>query len=334
MDWRKGFTAEYYLTIVDVPTWRDTTHYGLQSGTIKRDTSSLLQSADLTVPQFSDDREYWVRVWLNVQQQGSFDHVALFTGLSTSPEDETTYTKNKNSLECYSVLKPADDVLLDRGWYAPQGIKGSQLVKQLLGVSPAPIVEEDHSPYLMESIIAEDGETRLTMSEKILKAINWRLRIDGRGVITICPKANSPIIRVNALDYDVIEPNIKRKSDWYKCPNVFRAIDDDLMAIARDDDPNNFLSTVNRGREVWMEESSCDLNTGESIADYALRRLKEEQSYGISSSYNRRFIPDLYPTDILYLHYPEQNLEGNFGVVSQSIDLGFGARTSEEVVKL
>ena len=333
MDWRKGFTARYYFTVVDKRTWRDLQPYKVISGSVKRDTSSLMQSADVETEPFPDD-ENWIRIWLDVSQNGAQDHVALFTGLSTSPEEQTTYTKSKNSLECYSVLKPADDVLLDRGWYAPQGMKGSSLVKQLLGVGPAPIVEAEHSPVIKESIIAEDGETRLTMSEKILKAMNWRLRIDGRGVITICPKASQPSITVNALSYDVIEPEIKRSADWYDCPNVFRAVDDDMMGIARDDDPDSFLSTVSRGREIWMEETGCELNAGETIAEYALRRLKEEQSYGISSSYNRRFIPDLYPTDVIYLHYPEQRLDGYFGITSQSIDLGFGARTSEEVVKL
>ena len=321
------------MTTVDPSTWRDIKVVEILDGSVKKENGNLMESADVTCTNYPQNVEQWVRIWLDAKQGDTSEHVALFTGLAVSPEREINGLSETNSVECYSVLKPADDILLDRGWYAPEGFKGSALVRQLLAVTPAPIIEEDFSPSLASSIIAEDGETRLTMAWKILKAIDWRLKISGNGIITICSKPAQPLATFDAIKMDIIEPQLKTSYDWYDCPNVFRAIEDDLVGIARDDSANSFLSTVNRGREIWQEETNCNLSDGETVAEYAMRRLKEEQQKETTVSYNRRFIPDITPLDIVQLHLPAQKIEGIYEIQSQSIALGYGARVSEEVIK-
>jgi hypothetical protein len=103
-------------------------------------------------------------------------------------------------------------------------------------------------------------------------------------------------------------------------------------AEARDEDPNSPLSIQNRGREVWIEESSCNLNENETLAEYARRRLRECQQVSRVINYERRFDPNVTTTDIVQLNYPAQKIVGSFAVTSQSIALGFGAKTSEEVM--
>ena len=277
MDWSKGYTASYYMAVVDPITWRDIKVIEITDGTIKKETNNLMQSADVTCLNYARNVEQWVRIWLTAKQGDESMHEPLFTGLAVSPDRDINGLIENNSVECYSVLKPADDVLLERGWYAPEGFKGSLIVKQLLGICPAPIVEEDFSPTLASSIIAEDGESNLSMAIKVLKSIDWQLKIAGDGTITICPKSDKTVARFDTLEMDIIEPTITVKHDWYSCPNVFRAIDEDLVGIARDDSENSPLSTVNRGREIWAEETNCDLNDNETVAEYAFRRLKEEQ---------------------------------------------------------
>ena len=126
---------------------------------------------------------------------------------------------------------------------------------------------------------------------------------------------------------------MSREYDWYACPNVFRAVVDEVSAVARDDSPDSPLSTVSRGREIWMEDTSCDLAEGESIADYSVRRLKEEQRVVTSISYDRRYNPDIRPSDLVNMNYPEQKIVGTYRVESHSVELTHGARTSEEAVK-
>lgn len=331
MDWNKGYSASYYAKRVDPMTWHDLELIEIKGGSIKREPSGLRESADIECRNYHVDVEQWIRVYMDVRQGGSDEHVALFTGLASSPCDDINGVVINNTLECYSVLKPADDVLLKRGWYAAAGRSGGDVIRELLSVLPAPVVIEDGSPTLLSHVIAEDGETNLTMLDKILQAIDWRVRISGDGTVNIVPQADEENAAFNPLDNDVIEPQIKVTADWYSCPNVLMAVADDLTAVARDDSDSP-LSVTGRGREVWMLESGVDLADHESIADYAKRRLKEAQTISLSASYDRRYIPELFPTDLVRMHYPKQYLDGVFRIESQSISLGHNARTSEEIV--
>lgn len=331
MDWSKGYTAEYYLSIIDPATWRDIGRIEILGGSIKRDLDGLRESASVEVKTKPEGIEQWVRIWLDVKQDGATDHVALFTGLATTPRDQLNGVIRNNTLDCYSVLKPVNDVDLLRGWYAPAGTPGAAVIENLLSVTPAPVYAAENAPILQSNIIADDDETRLTMIDKILTAINWRLRVNGDGSITIEPKPDTATATLDPLEYDVIEQEVNIEADLFNCPNVFLAIDDDLTAIARDDSPDSPLSTVNRGREVWARDTSCELADNETIEQYALRRLREEQKVEKKASYNRRFIPDLTVGDLVRLHYPEQGLDGLFTVRSQGIDLSFSARTNEEI---
>ena len=322
------------MALVDPMTWRDVDKVSITDGSISRANNGLMESADVDCVNYQQGIEQWVRIWMDAKQGDDTEHVALFTGLASSPERSLNGTLEKTPLKCYSVLKPAEDILLQRGWYAPAGIAGSTLVRQLLSVTPAPVEVVEGAPAIQTSIVAEDNESNLTMAQKILDAINWRLKISGDGRITICPKASDVSGQFDAIDNDIIEPELKISYDWYDCPNVFRAISDDLTGIARDDSEKSPLSTVNRGREVWMNESNCDLADGETLEEYALRRLREEQQKQVVISYDRRYIPGIVPTDRVRLHYPAQRIEGDYEIVSQKITVGYGSSISEEVIKV
>lgn len=334
MEWNYGFSAKYYVAIVDPATWKDIDRVEITGGKISRSTDTLRESADLDCVAYDRSSEQWIRIYLNAKQEGSSERVALFTGLATSPGRDIDGFRESNQVQCYSVLKPAQDILLQRGWYAPAGVDGTELIKRLLGVLPAPIEFGEGSPALQQSIIAEKKESNLSMALKILEAINWKLRIRGDGSILIQQQSDDEIAFFSALENDSIEPKINVKRDWYKCPNVFRAIADNNDEVVTDDDPDSLLSTVSRGREIWLEEDNCDLNDGETLRGYASRRLKEEQIVAATVSYDRRYDPDIYVDDVVRLHYPAQNIDGLFRVMKQDIDLTFGAQTSEEVLML
>ena len=331
MDWSKGYSATYYAKRVDPATWRDLETIKLTGGSIKREPSGLRESADIDCVNYDVGVERWIRIYLDTRQDGDAGHEALFTGLATSPDTEKNGKLSSNSLACYSVLKPADDVYLLRGWYAPAGASGGAVIEDLLSVTPAPIIVAEGAPSLSTSIIAEDEETRLTMVEKVLDAIGWRIRIDGDGTINVEPKPLEPVQTFDPLECDVIETELKISADWYSCPNVYLAINEDLTGIARDDSPDSPLSTVNRGREVWMVDSKCELAQNESIGEYARRKLDEAQRIQRTAEYDRRYMPGIVPGDLVRLHYPEQKLDGVFNVESQSIELGYGAKTSEQI---
>lgn len=331
MDWSKGYTATFYASFVDPVTWRDIERFEIVGGSISHSDSDLRESCDLDCINYDQSQERWVRVWMDTKQDGSSEHVALFTGLATSPDREIDGTLVSTPVELYSVLKPAADVYVQRGYYAPIGVRGADIVLQLLDVIPAPIEAEEYSPRLQSAIISEDGETRLTMALKILEAINWRLVISGAGEIRILPKSTEPVAVFGSLENDMLEPQVSINYDRFSCPNVFRAIAEGISAVARDEDPDSPLSIPARGREIWMEESDCELMAGETIAEYAQRRLKEEQAVNTTMSYDRRFHPAVNIGDLVEIHYPRQGIEGIYEVTDQSIEIGIGVTTSEEV---
>lgn len=334
MDWSKGYSARYYATIVDRKTWQDLSRFEITGGSVERTDSDLLESADLDCLNYTETNEQWIRVWLDATQEGDYSHTPLFTGLATSPTRNIEGRIERNSIQCYSVLKPAQDVLLSRGWYAPIDINGGVLIRRLLSVCGAPIEIADDAQNLQYAIIAEDGETHLTMAWKIAIAIGWLIRIRGDGTIYVGPSETESKWGFGITEYDILEPQVDVTYDWYDCPNVVRVNSGGYSAVARDDDPESMYSVPTRGREIWYEENDCDLSENQTLAEYAKAKLEELQQTAVTVSYTRRFHPDINVGDIITLHYPLQSLEGNFLVTSQSIELGYGARTSEEVIQI
>ena len=336
MDWTKGFSSRYYISIVDKDTWRDVRRIEITGGTIKRSLNSLQQSADLNVVNYNEPGEPLVRVWLDARQGDYSSHTPLFTGLASTPGRNINGRLITQTLQCYSILKPAEDVLLPRGWYAPADANIIWQIKKLLSVTKAPITVngDDSELILKQAIIAEQNENNLSMIEVLLSIINWRMEINGYGEITLSPYPKEDKLVLDSRDVDIIEPQLTDNYDWFSCPNVFRAVAGETFAEARDEDPNSPFSIQNRGREVWVEETSCSLNDKETLGEYARRRLKELQQVGRSISYDRRYIPDLGVTDRIRLNYPAQNIVGSFIITDQSITLGYNAKTSEEVMQV
>lgn len=333
MDWSKGYSASFYMEQVDPATWRDIGAIRITGGSINRELTGKRESADVDCAGYDIGLEKWVRVYLDVNQTGDFAHEPLFTGIATSPDRRHEGNAANNTLACYSVLKPCEDVDLPLGWYAPAGAAGGDVIRSLLAATPAPATIAEDSPRLLEPIIAESGENYLTMIDRILDAINWRIKIHGDGTIDVGPKPIEPIAAFDPLGNDVIETKITVSADWYSCPNVYRATSGDMTGIARDEDPDSPLSIPNRGREVWRSESGVALSSNESIAEYARRMLTQAQQVKESVAYDRRYVPDVVPGDLVRMNYPKQEVVGVYSVDSQSVTLGYGTTTSERITK-
>lgn len=330
MIWSEGYTSAYYATLVDAKTWRDTKRLEITAGKISRSADELMESADIDITE--NIGEQWIRIWLEAEQ-GGIETVPLFTGLISTPKRNIDGLRESYNAECYSVLKPIDDILTERGFYVPAEVSAPNAAARLLKKGIAPVeIADTILPTLTEAIIAEDGETCLTMARRVLDAISWRIRIDGRGVIRIEPDTDDVALIIGSNNDDIMELSITDEQDWFSCPNVLRAISGDLTTIARDDDPESKLSTVSRGREIWAEESSVTLSNTESLADYAVRRLRELQSPARRVTYTRRYHPDVTVGSILHINYPEISIDGDFCVTSQTIELTHGCVTSEEAV--
>lgn len=331
MDWSKGYTAKYIVATVDPHTWGDNGEIEVTSGTIDRDaTTALLESASLEVTQTVG--EQWIRVYLIAKQKGETVREALFTGLSTTPTRSIIGRRQQNSLECYSVLKVADDILLPLGYYAAAGARGGALIQRLLVDLPCRVTVQSGSPALVNNLVAGNTESKLSMARKIADAIDWQIRVNGRGEVFVEPKPKGIVASFNSLYDDVLEPEVTDEQDLFNIPNVVRITMSGKTATAENDDEASAYSISGRGREVWKSESVSSLSDSESLAAYAMRRLKELQSPARTLSYTRRYHPDAVPNSLVSIIYPEQQINGTFRIESQSITLGANAQTQEDAI--
>lgn len=332
MQWNKGYKAVFYATTVNTKTWADNNErVEIIDGSIDRESTGLRGGADIT----SDAEGYnerLIRIYLDAVQGSDISHNAIFTGYAVSPTLDVEGTLKTQKYSCYSVLKPADDILLERGWYAPLGANTGALIRTLLDVTQAPFTIEGDPGSLENYIVAEDNETRLTMVDKILRIMGLDLIVTGAGEIILRPqKVNADVIFDPATN-DIVEPSFSITHDWYEVPNVLRVAMDDVSAIARDDSETSIYSTVNRGREIWQQESAAAIASGDTLADYAKRRLKELQTVGTQASYTRRFLPDVNVGDVARIRY--ESLSGLYRITEQKITLGHNLTTSETVERL
>lgn len=349
INWFDGYMSKCYATFVDEQSWLDgyspindigANNLEIISGSIKHSNSDdLRESATIECLEYDTTVERWIRIWMDVKQDSNYAHEAIFTGLAISPGKQYDGLYQQNTVDCYSVLKPAQDILLKPGWYAPIGAKGADLAKELLSVIPAPVYidTDSESPRLEDSLIAESGENHLSMALAILNSIYWKLRINGMGEVYLEPieENPSPVITMDSTYGDIIEPQITIDYDWYECPNVFRAVTQDgIVAEARDESDDSIFSIQNRGREVWAEENDITLGDNESLGKYAMRRLEELQRVNTLISYDRRFYPDLNVGDRVIINYPANKISGIFLITSQNIELGYNAKTSEEAIQV
>lgn len=333
MNWSKGFSARYRLMKVDPATWADMEKLDFTNGSITRSTDGLMQSADLEVTQLPRGYESWIRVYLDARQENESNlSIPLFTGLASVSSRNFVGIRSTYPMTCYSVLKPAKDIILNRGWYAPKGTAVAEIVRNLLSVGPAPVDYVGDSPSLSSYVIAEDGETNLSMAQHLLGLIDWKIRISGNGHLSIEPNTDNISASFDSLENDVIGLSGTDTLDWFDCPNVFRAISGNSSATVVDDDENSVLSTVSRGREIWMEETVGAISRDETLEQYARRRLKEEQRVVRTFEYTRRFYPEIFPGDLVDVSYPQSDFNGVFRVTNQTLTLGHSIEVRESGV--
>lgn len=327
------YSNSFYYCEVDPITWTDVGEkHEFISGSISCSSDSVLfNSATLSVSEKIDDGESWIRIYIETNGIKT----ALFTGITSTPERKLNGNVETYDISCYSVLKPADEVLLPLGYTAKSGSSVYE-IRKLLSVCNVKVTSYDNPPGIAEHIVASSTDTNLSMVMAILNAMNWRIRISGYGEVELCPVATAKDSSLTLGQYsnDYIEPSVTDTYDWYECPNVMRVTLNSKTAIARDEDPNSMFSTISRGREVWKHEDGTSLSSDENLAQLAIRRLKECQKPLRTVKYTRRYYDDVLAGDVVTLDYDSFNLTGTYTIISQDIQLGYNCKVSEEVTSL
>ena len=330
MDWNQGYTATFRLYSVNQSTWGDGDEIeNLVSASVTKDNeSSLIEDASISID--GEPIKGYVRLVLEAKNTSGMAKVNLGTFLVTSPKRSINGLLTTIDLECYSVLKPADDKLLPPGWYFPEGGDPIAGASELLSNCLKCPVEPAESDIRTDQVkIAENNETALSMAKYLLEDTDWFIYIDGRGCVSIKKKPDNIVKMFDAYENDVLMPNITDESDIFDIPNILRVTDSsgNYETIYNNDEQSD-TSIEKLGWEKWSSEQ-LSLDYGETLLGKGGERMEELSKTTRKINYSREFDPDVKLNDVALYMLPKQRIVGTFRIISQSLSIENGIKVSE-----
>ena len=330
MDWNQGYTATFRLYSVNQSTWGDGDEIeNLVSASVTKDNeSSLIEDASISID--GEPIKGYVRLVLEAKNTSGMAKVNLGTFLVTSPKRSINGVLTTIDLECYSVLKPADDKLLPPGWYFPEGGDPIAGASELLSNCLKCPVEPAESDIRTDQVkVAENNETALSMAKYLLEDTDWFIYIDGRGCVSIKKKPDNIVKMFDAYENDVLMPNITDESDIFDIPNILRVTDSsgNYETIYNNDEQSD-TSIEKLGWEKWSSEQ-LSLDYGETLLGKGGERMEELSKTTRKINYSREFDPDVKLNDVALYMLPKQRIVGTFRIISQSLSIENGIKVSE-----
>ena len=302
MNWSQGYTSKWKLYSVDKETWGEKEEIEkFVSASITKDTdSSLIEDASISID--GEPVNGYVRIVLEAKGTEGFARIDMGTFLVTSPKRSIKGTLSTIDLQCYSVLKPADDKLLPPGWYFPEGgdpIAGaSTLLSESLQCPVDPTESEIKTDEIKvaESIKKKTDEIKATFDTK---------------------------------ENDVLMSELSDESDIFDIPNVLRVSDSNghYQTLVNDDE-NSETSVDKLGWEKWSAEQ-LTLDADETLTSKGSERLEKLSKSTRKIDYTREFNPDINVNDMVSFVLPRQGILGSFRIISQSLTIGSGATVKE-----
>lgn len=331
MDWTKSYSAEWRVFRVNRRTWADAESVNnIDSISITRTADgSLIESA--TVKVTGELPSDYYRVVMLANQGGDVARVNVATMLFDVKDDESNYGTRLTSLDGFSVLHPADVAAVTIGEYAPAGIDGAKYAGDLLASAINAPVEIDGSFTLNENIVHEVGSSVLECAWDILNSGNFVIQIDGFGTVHVRPMPSEASLIIDSTKSDILQNEVKHVSDMSDIPNRYVVIDGNIVSVAVNDDPESTVSTVSRGYNVDLIDTSPKLINGETYGEYARRMLKKSSVLREEQAYTREYAPNVYPYSLVKSSL--NSLSGDIRVKSQSIKCGKGITVSEKAYK-
>lgn len=330
-DYARGYTTSWRVRRIDEEMWLPVGEVGgIDAVTVKTATADgapLLMSGDIEATGKLD--EGWYRVDVGAGQGSSQAMEPIATLLLSSDGAEWERGTWGGGLSGRSVLAYAAERKFAPGEYAPKGSDGAAFAAKLLRECiPAPVSVEG-SFALSEHVVFNIGATYLDGVWQILNAAGWCMQIAGDGEVAIKAKPTEPAIRIGNAERGLLMPTISKFTPISNVPNVFKAYENSQVAVARNDDPSSPTSTMARGREIQAVEDSPSRIDGESLQAYAERRLSELSAISEKADIERSFTPGIRPYDIVRVDLVEQEMIGDYMVLSQTIECSHGVTVGE-----
>ena len=342
VDWTKSYASDWRVMRVNEFTWADEeTLKGVDSISISRDCTDdvpLLETASFELSQEvgASFPFGFYRVEMVVRQNGSENLEILGTFLLGKTSRTTDKNRDVLSLSGQSVLWPASKMYMADGAFAVKGSDGAAYCVKLLRASlPFGVsIKAEGNFTLDDHIVFDHSSTYLDAVWSILDSAGWCIKLDGYGNITIQPKPDEISLYLDQAHACILFPEVNEDVDLTEIPNVYRIIDNDQTIEVVNDLSTSEVSTVNRlGIRIEEVEDSPDLINGESLEQYARRKLEESSTVVVQKQYEREYWPDVRPFDMVSGSIEGAGLVGDMRVLQQTLDCGKGIKISETAGK-
>lgn len=330
MDWSRAYTARWRVRRVDPGTWECVEEVdGITAAAVTRGDGDEQESGSFELSLLPTEAldEGWVRIEAVVEQGGGSEVFDVATLRLT--DGNATYMRGMRQVTAggVSVLHPASARVMRGGEYAPRGADGAAWVADLLASCIDAPVSAAGSFQLSDHVVFKSGQTYLIAARQVLAAAGWRLRIDGRGEVTVCPPADESSLEVTPSN---VSDGITMGAQLSDVPNVYVAIEGAVVATATNADPASATSTTSRGYAVERVDTSPKRIDGESLQDYAERKLDDARIAAVRTySWTRDFAPDVVAGDLVHVVVPSADLDATLRVTSQTITCGRGMTVQE-----
>ena len=344
VDWLSSMqqTFEYY--VVDPGTWKDSRLLDcVKSCTIDRDSeASTLGSATMEVTESIG--ECYVRVYLITIQNGIKEKHPLGTFLVQTPAASFNGKVQGYSIDAYTPLLELKEKAPPIGYSI---LKNENIMSMAYTLTRenvrAPVVSTTCSTKLFGDFVAETDDTWLTFLSDLMINAKYKYDLDEMGRILFSPEQDTaslqPVWTYDDSNSSILYPDISIDNDLYGIPNVVEVVyssgESCYYSKAVNDDPDNPLSTVSRGREIVYRSTNPDLvgdPTENQIDEYAKQLLRNLSYIENTISYTHGYCP-VRVGDCIRFDYSRAELIGiKAKVISQSIECKPGCPVTEKAV--
>lgn len=344
-DWLESMqqTFEYY--IVDPGTWRDVQRLtNVKSCSITRELDSdTLGSATIDVTETVG--ECYIRVYLVTIQNGLTERRPLGTFLVQTPSSEFDGRVRTVSMDAYTPLLELNENPPPIGFFVAKGANimssAYDLVKDNVR---APVVPASRDEALCYDFVAESSETWLGFVKSLIANAKYSFDLDEMGRILFAPNQDTaslqPVWTYDDGDKSILHLSVSMSHDLYDVPNVVEVVhskgNENLYAVAENNDPSSPTSIQNRGRRLTHRIIDPDMNSGtptqRQIQEYADRMLEEISTIEYTLSYTHAYCP-VRVGDCVMFNYSLAGLENiKAKVIRQSIKCEAGCPVQETAV--
>lgn len=311
-------------------------------------TSEIMRTAkftlkdDGTIDWLSDRIQPFVELRM---KDGNFIEFPLGVFLLNSPTRSDKFGEVYRDVEAYDGNIILKEDLVDSRYFIPSGTNYKTAIIALLnsaGIQKHNI--EDIDKALSVDREFEIGTSKLEIINTILSEINFiPLHVDENGYFTSYTY-RPPVLRATDYVYEdsrvsVVYEGVQEKLDLFSIPNKWVAVvsnseEPPLQAVYVNDDPNNPLSTVSRGRTLVKYMELERIADQETLDSYIQRVAHEDsQVYG-QIEIKTAIMPFHSYRDVLKIHYAKLGVSDKYVETGWSFPLEAGGEMSHTLGKV